>query len=161
MHDMRLHFLFDLCDKITTHIRAQVFSSSSSTFVLFAFLSHVALNNSLANWVFKSNHTHTLCRTFYNQLQTLLKAFYDLQTHKHILSEQFIVRRWMLSALKTMQCTQKTKRKTAKRCNEIKCTSSRERMPCAQIGKCLCKIGMVCIEFDSFSRRNENDMALQ
>lgn len=33
-------------------------------FALFAFLSHVALNSSLANWVFKSNHTHNIFTIF-------------------------------------------------------------------------------------------------
>lgn len=76
MHDMRLHFLFDCCDKITTHINAQFFPPRL-WFILFAFLSHVL--NSLTNWVFKSNqitHIFTIFNcAFYNNY-SLLKAFY-------------------------------------------------------------------------------------
>lgn len=78
MHDMRLHFLFDCCDKITTHINAQFFPPRL-WFILFAFflMCSTASQIEFSNQV-KSNHTHfhhlKNC-TFYNNY-SLLKAFY-------------------------------------------------------------------------------------
>lgn len=168
MCDMRLHFLFDLCDKITTHIHAQVFLSffalyfavSGSLFSLFFLTSHstaasqIEFSNQITHITFSPSsnpHTHILQPTT-AFIESIL-WFANTRTIYH--SSMNVVS----SGNNAMNSERKGKNCQKVQRNKMHIKSWAHAR--AQIGKCLCKMGMLFIEFDSFNKRNENDMVLQ